>query len=330
MGTPRNRLILSVEADLERLSQVQTPLTSARRVAGERYPSGRPMLLWFVFGAAGMQVQDFEIAVEAAETPEALWSVFAEYFHGTVVQRLVYLHLPPLGAPDSRSPGLRAEGFPEALVARYMRIGSTATTPMLRHAQQHLEPVYWDEITALKPLNERERAFMEEFRRPAWATGSAFTSYGPNGRRGQCGLGFRAGVRRLEPAVLQRIPVGLPARAPAVLRAAGADARAAAGAVAARDRGAGLGGARQEQQPDRRDPRDLDPHGRCAPAADLSEARGLRPDQRGGAGHRGRADPQPRADAENAGPSPWNRCCQRSSGALRARSRAIVEPACPE
>ena len=126
-----------------------------------------------------MQVKDFEIAVEAADTPESLWSAFAEYFHGTVVQRLVYLHLPPLGAPDSRSPGFRAEGFSEALVARYMDDRLYRDNPMLRHAQQHVEPVYWDDIAGLDPLNERERAFWRSSARRTWATGSAFTSTGP-------------------------------------------------------------------------------------------------------------------------------------------------------
>jgi DNA-binding CsgD family transcriptional regulator len=150
-----------------------------------------------------MRVKDFEVAVEAAETPESLWAVFSEYFRDTVVDRLVYLHLPPLGAPDSRTPGLRAEGFPEGLVARYLQERLYRDNPMLRHAQQHVEPVYWDELESMGPANERERAFLATIREAKLGDGVGIHVYGPNGRTGQCGLGFRAGVRRLEPAALK-------------------------------------------------------------------------------------------------------------------------------
>jgi hypothetical protein len=45
-----------------------------------------------------MLVQDFEAEVERAASPEALWRLFAAFFRGTVVQRISYLHLPPLDA----------------------------------------------------------------------------------------------------------------------------------------------------------------------------------------------------------------------------------------
>ena len=150
-----------------------------------------------------MRVKDFEIAVGEAETPEAIWAVFSEYFRDTDVQRLVYLHLPPLGAADSRNVRLRAEGFPEELVGRYIGEQLYRDNPMLRHAHQNVEPIYWDEILTKGPVNERERAFLEAFNLANIGDGVGIHVYGPNGRSGQCGLGFRRGVRRLDPAVLK-------------------------------------------------------------------------------------------------------------------------------
>ena len=150
-----------------------------------------------------MRIKDFELAVGEAETPEAIWAVFSEYFRDTDVQRLVYLHLPPLGAADSRNVRLRAEGFPEELVGRYIGERLYRDNPMLRHAHQDVEPIYWDEIPTKGPVNERERAFLEAFNLANIGDGVGIHVYWPNGRSGQCGLGFRRGVRRLEPAVLK-------------------------------------------------------------------------------------------------------------------------------
>ena len=149
-----------------------------------------------------MRVKDFEIAVGEAETPKSLGVVFSEYFRDTDVERLVYLHLPPLGAVDSRNAGAGAEGFPEELVNRY--IGERLwDNPMLRHAHQDVEPIYWDEIPTKGPVNERERAFLEAFKLANIGDSVGIHVYGPNGRSGQCGQGFRHGVRRLKPAVLK-------------------------------------------------------------------------------------------------------------------------------
>ena len=52
-------------------------------------------------------------------------------------------------------------------------------------------------------LTPGERDFLEEFRAAGLGHGVSLPLYGPDGRRGQGGLGFREGVRRLKPAELR-------------------------------------------------------------------------------------------------------------------------------
>lgn len=150
-----------------------------------------------------MLVREYETAVDGCSTPEALWALVGRFFDGTAVDRLIYLHLPPLGAPDDRAPAVRADGYPEELVSRYLAERLYRDNPLLRQAQVSAEPVYWDEIAREPTLTPRERSFVAELQAHGLGTGVGIPVYGPNGRVGHCGLGFRAGVRRLAPDVLR-------------------------------------------------------------------------------------------------------------------------------
>ena len=137
-----------------------------------------------------MLLKDYESAVARALTPEAIWAAFSQYFRDTVVDRLVYLHLPPIGAPDSRKPRLRAEGFPDELVTRYLGERLYRDNPALRHAHQRAEPVYWDEVwSGGRPTNANVRSSRSSGRRTS-ATGSAFLSSGRMGAWASAGSGF--------------------------------------------------------------------------------------------------------------------------------------------
>lgn len=146
-------------------------------------------------------IEAFERGVADAATPAELWQMTAAYFQGSDVTRVIYLHFPPVGAPDDQ---VRAtsSGFPEEQVARYIAERLYRDNPVLRYAQQHIDPVYWDEIEQLSPLSEREAAYLREMAAAGLGNGVGIPVYGPNGRSGQCGLGFRPGVRRLSPALL--------------------------------------------------------------------------------------------------------------------------------
>ena len=149
-----------------------------------------------------MPLEGFESRIAAAGTTEELWEGLRAYFSGTDVQKLVYLHLPPLGAPDSQMPEIRVEGISAELAARYLAERLYRDNPMATRAQRRVEPVYWDDIDE-QDLTPGERDFLEEFRAVGLGHGVSLPLYGPDGRRGQGGLGFRDGVRRLEPAVLR-------------------------------------------------------------------------------------------------------------------------------
>ena len=149
-----------------------------------------------------MQGQDVESAVDHAQDLRTLWAVFAGYFDATVVTRISYLHLPPLGAPDDMRPALLAEGFPEAAILRYLQERRYRHNPILGRAQRQLEPIYWDEVLDARPETTEEAGFIEEFTGLGLKYGVGIHVYGPHGREGQCGLGFRDGVLRLDPAVL--------------------------------------------------------------------------------------------------------------------------------
>jgi len=147
-----------------------------------------------------MRLQDFESRIATAETTADLWHALRGYFRDTPIQRVAYMHLPPLGAPDS--PGMRSEGFPDGFEPEYMERRMYLDNPVLARAQRQVRPVYWDEVED-DELTPRERAFVEEVRAMGVGFGVGVPVYGPNGRRGQCGLGFREGVRRLDAATLR-------------------------------------------------------------------------------------------------------------------------------
>ena len=145
--------------------------------------------------------QDFEVAVDAAETTEALWTAFGDYFHGSAVKRLTYLHLPPLGALDDRRPDMKSHGLPDEAIEQYLAGRHYRDNPILQRAQRSAEPVYWDEIDDMV-LSANEKYFVEEFQKVGLRYGVGIPAHGPDGRRGQFGLGFGGDVRRLDRAVL--------------------------------------------------------------------------------------------------------------------------------
>jgi LuxR family transcriptional regulator, quorum-sensing system regulator CciR len=151
----------------------------------------------------GMDVITFEAEVGAVEDPAALWRLVAALFDGTPVERIMYHHLPPLGALDAGRVNVTAAGVPEELVDEYVRRQLYRSNPMLRHALQSVEPFYFDEVAPPPDLPTEEREFYEAVRAADFLRGLGVQVFGPSGRNAYCGLGFKAGVTRLDPETVR-------------------------------------------------------------------------------------------------------------------------------
>jgi LuxR family transcriptional regulator, quorum-sensing system regulator CciR len=149
-----------------------------------------------------MEIEELEAAVGRVETPQALWEAVTAFFRGTAITRVMYHHLPPLGAPDAGKVQVVGEGVPEDLLERYVADRLWRLNPNLMHSMKTNEPFYFDEVTdqdALKRLDARGRELLAEVRERDFDHGLGIRVFGPNGRDGFCGLGLGHGVTRLDP-----------------------------------------------------------------------------------------------------------------------------------
>ena len=146
-----------------------------------------------------MSVETFEARMAMAATTGALWHLVMEYVRGTDIERVVYHHLPPMGAPDGDAIDVAAYGVPHDLVRRYVDERLYRENPMLQHALRSIEPFYFDEVPLTDDISATQRLFVDVIRLLGFDRGLGIQVFGPHGRNGYCGLGFRAGVTRLEP-----------------------------------------------------------------------------------------------------------------------------------
>ena len=165
--------------------------------------------------------------------------------------------------PTPDRPLIVAEGFPRS----WSRATSTERlfrdNPVLRQRRSEVEPVYWDEIATLRPLSERERGVhRRSSARPSSARRRHPHLRPERARAASAASASGRACRRLEPATLNEFQWVCQLAHLRYCALLAADARPPADALGPRDRGAGLGGARQEQRHDRRDPRHLHAHGR--------------------------------------------------------------------
>jgi len=147
-----------------------------------------------------MDIETFERRIALVGEPAGLWALVTEFFDATDVVRLVYHHLPPLGAPDGNRINVAAHGVPDDLVNRYVEERLYLSNPMLRHALNSVEPFHFDEVTGRNDLDAGERAFVGTACALGFRGGLGVQVFGPNGRNGYCGLGLREGVTRLDPS----------------------------------------------------------------------------------------------------------------------------------
>jgi hypothetical protein len=108
-----------------------------------------------------MDIRTFESEIERIKLPPRLWGLFTDFFHGTAVDRVIYHHIPPVGAPDGDSVKIRAAGVSEDMVKHYVDDLLFHDNPLFVHAQQSTEPFYFDEIAHPTNLDKRKQDFVD-------------------------------------------------------------------------------------------------------------------------------------------------------------------------
>ena len=148
-----------------------------------------------------------ETLLKLANTRESeeIRAVAFEYFKTLDVQMISYHHLPPIGAPDQGELLLETEGFPPDLLKRYIRDKLFLIDPIPIHAQKTTVPFKWSEIGKLTNLKPEQKALMKEFIKAGLGDGYAFQVFGPGGRNGVFGFGWRNTGRTFKQTMLNEI-----------------------------------------------------------------------------------------------------------------------------
>jgi LuxR family transcriptional regulator/LuxR family quorum-sensing system transcriptional regulator CciR len=134
-----------------------------------------------------------------------LWDLLTAFLRERDVPKVMYHHLPPVGAPDENILRIANEGYPEKLQAYYLSQRNAGDAPVANYAQQHVEPVYWDEVAKLKPVNQSQRDYLTTLHDAGLVDGVGFQVFGPNSRNGFVALWLKPGVKRLDPVDLRNI-----------------------------------------------------------------------------------------------------------------------------
>ena len=213
LRTPRNRLILSVEADLERLSR-------GRLTRGRRRGAAAP-----VRDACGSApsaserdaAQDAEAGSPARERRRRCGRPSrATSRHGGAAD-----HLPAFAAARRAGQQAAADergGFSRGSWSRATSTSGLPRQPDARRSAGAAQAGLLGRGVAWRGPDGARAGVRRGVPAAGLGDGVGIPVYGPNGRGGQCGLGFGRGAaaRAAGPA---GVPVGLPARAPALLRA---------------------------------------------------------------------------------------------------------------
>lgn len=139
-----------------------------------------------------MTPEDYEKAVAAAKDPEELWQATSAFIRAHDVPRMVYVHFPPVGAPDADRFRLRADGFVPEDVEHYLCEKLYKSNPRFSLAQKRMEPFYWDEVPDTGVMSERDRRHAELDERIGSPYGYGIPVFGPFSRNGFVGLTLTA------------------------------------------------------------------------------------------------------------------------------------------
>ena len=133
----------------------------------------------------------------ASSTKELMDGVFGflEQF-GAV--NICYAHAPPLGAIDYKQPSIiDARGLPKGWAKTYLKSGFAKVDAISRLALSQLRPFYWRDVSKMKPLSIREKSYLAHLQKHRLDHGLCVPTFGPKGRTGYFGVGFRPSQPRM-------------------------------------------------------------------------------------------------------------------------------------
>lgn len=148
-----------------------------------------------------MTLDDLSRALAEAPTQNALWLVLQGFAAERAIRRLSYHHFPP-GAGPLDGFTLRAEGFPDDWVCRYLDARLYRIDPIPGLALQHGAPFLWSDTARLIDPDPDAARYLSMLERSRLGDGLAVPVYGPEGRNGYVGLGFGGPAPDLSPARL--------------------------------------------------------------------------------------------------------------------------------
>ncbi|MEM0898579.1 MAG: LuxR C-terminal-related transcriptional regulator [Pseudomonadota bacterium] len=131
-------------------------------------------------------------SISAAERLRDLWPMFCDYYreHGAT---MISYHAVSL---DGVRLGIKAEGFPEKWVNRYISEGLEDIDPIPKQSATRSEPFIWSDAAKLNNLTDEERWYLSELQREVPNDGIAISVYGNGFQNAFIGVGFANDPRR--------------------------------------------------------------------------------------------------------------------------------------
>jgi LuxR family transcriptional regulator/LuxR family quorum-sensing system transcriptional regulator CciR len=151
-----------------------------------------------------MTLDDFSRAVVAAPTQIALWRVMQAFCRERGIRRLSYHHYPP-GAAAQDGLTLRADGYPEDWVCRYLDAHLYRIDPIPALALSQGTPFLWSQAADPATPDPDAARYLAILARARLGDGLAMPVYGPGGRNGYVGMGFGGPAPDLSPGRLTEL-----------------------------------------------------------------------------------------------------------------------------
>jgi LuxR family quorum-sensing system transcriptional regulator CciR len=148
-----------------------------------------------------MDTTGLEARLETLTRLEDVWRALVEFARECQVRRIAYHHLPPPASPDAGLLRIENDGFGPLLLHQYLEARSSGIAVLANLIRRTVRPVYLDELEALVPLNDRERAHIAAYRAAGIENGLGLQVFGPLGRNGILAIDLGT-IRRLSQPVL--------------------------------------------------------------------------------------------------------------------------------